>query len=561
MRQTILLFFLATSMSFAQDQSLIYASYLGGSGQEGSSPKVTGKNGKWAVLGSTESLNMPTLTPFQANHNGGITDNYISVFDEYGQQTFGTYFGGTGSESGTCAVRITDFGYILIGGNTDSHDLPVTGGAHDTMLNGETDGFLALLSESGELQFCTYFGGNALDNIRDVEYDQFGNFYLAGRTSSPNLATEGAHKTEVSEKDAFLAKFNSEGDLMWSTYFGGENVEVFRKIEVSNDGQKIYCVGSTTSSSGINFNGWQETQGSATDGLLTCFNTLNGSVNWSTYYGGEGGDYVFSLACTDDDKLAIVGQTSSDNNIASIDSYQSQRAGDGDLFVALFDENGQREWGTYLGGTENEYPQADIIVQNNEIIVQGYTLSPDNIAVGNPMEPIFIPNIAIGHQSFLSSLSLNGNLNWGTYFMTGQPGGAHGLASVSNEKFAAVGTITPEGIEDMISPDAYQSSYGGSNRDYTLFIFKANSLSAENISKESLSIYPNPAQNQVTISRIDNQQISRIDLRDMAGKLVLSSSELASNKVNLGDHPPGVYIISATFASGEIATQKLVIQP
>ncbi len=483
MKQTILLFFLATSISFAQDQSLIYASYLGGSGQEGHLPKVTGNNGKWAVLGTTESLNMETLNPFQTNHNGGIVDNYISVFDEYGQQTFATYFGGSGIEVESGGIRITDYGYILIGGTTNSFDIPVTEGAHDVTLNGETDGFLALLSESGELQFCTYFGGDALDDIRDVEYDQFGNFYLAGRTSSPNLATEGAHKTEVSEHDAFLAKFNSEGGLIWSTYFGGENLEVFRKIEVSNDGQKIYCVGSTFSSSGINFNGWQETQGSATDGLITCFNTLDGTVNWSTYYGGEEGDYVFSLACTEDDKLAIVGQTSSDNSIASIDSYQSERAGEGDLFVALFDENGQREWGTYLGGSENEYPNAEIIIQNNEIIVQGYTLSPDNIALGSPMEPIFIPNSANGHQSFLSSLSLNGNLNWGTYFMTGQPGGAHGLASVSSEKFAAVGTITPEGIEEMITPDAHQSSYGGSNRDYTLFIFKANSLSAENISK------------------------------------------------------------------------------
>ena len=79
------------------------------------------------------------------------------------------------------------------------------------------------LPQAGEL-WATYFGGNNTDVITDAIVIN-GFIYVTGTTNSPNSISSGSiHQPSKSAgTDAFLAKFDADGNLIWSTYYGGNN--------------------------------------------------------------------------------------------------------------------------------------------------------------------------------------------------------------------------------------------------------------------------------------------------------------------------------------------------
>ena len=75
---------------------------------------------------------------------------------------------------------------------------------------------------------------------------------------------------------------------------------------------------------------------------------------------------------------------------------------------------------------------------------------------------------------------------------------------------------------------------------------------------ETIALYPNPVGEVLSVeSSSDN--ISRVELYDMFGKLVLSlSAEATSMDINVANLPAGLYLLQLTFPNGEQATRKVV---
>ena len=82
-----------------------------------------------------------------------------------------------------------------------------------------------------------------------MDIDTNENIIIAGNTTSTSgLATSGTQQQFIASfDDAFIAKFSSSGQLMWSTYFGGNNHELITSVKVDNQ-NKIYVTGHTNSS-------------------------------------------------------------------------------------------------------------------------------------------------------------------------------------------------------------------------------------------------------------------------------------------------------------------------
>ena len=105
---------------------------------------------------------------------------------------------------------------------------------------------------SYSMDFATYLGGGSFDSIRDVAVDAQGNIAAVGGTGSPDfpttpgaycraLGTGGQSLGDAGACDAFVAKFDRGGKLLWSTYLGGPNYDRAYGVEVDGAGNIYVC--------------------------------------------------------------------------------------------------------------------------------------------------------------------------------------------------------------------------------------------------------------------------------------------------------------------------------
>src|SRR5438105_3602696 len=96
------------------------------------------------------------------------------------------------------------------------------------------------------LAFSTYLGGAGNDQGTAIAVDAAGNSYVAGGAYAGFPATPAAYDTTYNGgHDAFVAKFNPSGALIWATYLGGPSDEIASGIAVDGAGN-VYVTGATS---------------------------------------------------------------------------------------------------------------------------------------------------------------------------------------------------------------------------------------------------------------------------------------------------------------------------
>lgn len=237
---------------------------------------------------------------------------------------------------------------------------------------GHSDGFIAKFNDEGNLLWATLFGGEGTDIIENITTDKESNIYIMGVTNSlTGISTENAHQTErLGAIDMFISKFNSHGEIIWSTYFGNaDNTD-------GNDIYNTYLNGNFTNMAQdgnyivhdkINHlyitSGWKMLNNTET---IPSYNntvgnnhiakfTQDGEFDWCTSYGVNINN--ITGACWGRNGLIINGQVitppSQDNTYyGEENAYQPEAANTGDVYIAKFNPEGMRVWGTYYGSAE-----------------------------------------------------------------------------------------------------------------------------------------------------------------------------------------------------------------
>lgn len=338
---------------FSNNGARLWATYMGGSSADVGTGIITDPfNNVYIVGHSFSSTGIASVGAFQEIKSGG-SDAFVVKFNSNGNRIWSTYCGGNDNDFGN-AIAFGASGTIYIVGTTLSVNGIATSGSHLPSYSGNLneDAFLVKFNDNGNRVWGTYYGGLGRDYGIGVATDQNENVYIVGQASSGSgIASSGAHKTSPGGADAFLVKFNSSGVRQWGTYYGGTNGDMANGVTTDNAGN-IYFVGSTVSASGISTtNAHQVSQGGGTqDGFLAKFNT-NGILLWGTYYGGTQSDILQSVTVDVNSNILVCGTTSSQTAISSNDSHQTMYGGGtDDAFVASFTSNGARRFGSYYGG-------------------------------------------------------------------------------------------------------------------------------------------------------------------------------------------------------------------
>ena len=233
-----------------------------------------------------------------------------------------------------------------------------------------------LISQQTCSNFSTYFGGNQFDEIKSVCVDVNKNSYVIGNTYSNDLpVTLGLiNDTASGNYDVFLAKFDSCGALIWSTYFGGIGYESAEKMEITHDGNIVFCGYTTSVTTPTTVGCFQQNNNGGYDCYLTKI-TPNGLIVWSTFFGKSGGDFAFDLKIDAVDNIIIGGTSTSTNLYTTPSSFQPNHKGNTDAFIARFSKNGLLKWCTYYGGAGSEDIHALAVDLNCNIIGVGESFS------------------------------------------------------------------------------------------------------------------------------------------------------------------------------------------
>jgi hypothetical protein len=212
--------------------SVVYSTYLGGSGTDYGNRIAMDTAGNAYVTGETDSRDFPTTTgAFAPTYHGtGATDAFVTKLDPTGSNlVYSTYLGGSNNDDEGKGITVDAAGNAYVTGTASSYNFPTTAGAFDRTGDGG-DAFVAKLNASGSsLVYSTYLGGSGSEHGTGIAVDTARNVYVTGYTnSSDSLATAGAFDTTYNGGwDVFVAKLNPTGSsLLYATYLGG-SAELF----------------------------------------------------------------------------------------------------------------------------------------------------------------------------------------------------------------------------------------------------------------------------------------------------------------------------------------------
>lgn len=363
-------------VKFNSNGTLLWSTYYGGSGDDQAYSVSTDNSGNIYLVGFTSSIANIASGGFQNTYGGGSNDAFIVKFNSDGNRIWSSYFGGE-SEDQAWGVTTDLNGNVFMCGNTVSN-FSISSNGFQNIISGGGDSFLVKFDSVGNRIWSTYYGGMASEYGTCVITDISNNVYLGGYTNSTSgISSLGYQNTLAGDVDAFLVKFNPSGSRVWGSYFGGVGSD--SGTSLSSDGSNIYFSGFTNSTSNIAQNGFQNSFGGGViDAFIAKF-SIAGSLSWSTYYGGQGEEYGV-VSNDNSGNIILSGYTNSSDNI-SFGGFQDSIGGNNDLYFSIFDINGVQICSSYFGGINNEWG-GHAISDNNEIYLVGFTNTTNGFVGG-----------------------------------------------------------------------------------------------------------------------------------------------------------------------------------
>lgn len=427
-------------------------------------------NGNLILVGATSS-NSTTFASsgtHQGTTNPGSLDGYIAKFNSNGNRVWGTFYGGNEIDI-IHGVKTDSQNNIFVTGETNSSTNISTQGTFKQNLSGFKDAFVSKFNTNGILIWGSYFGGEADDYSYDIDIDNSNNVYIVGTTRSyGNISHNNNFQTLLNivgtisnaSFDGLIAKFSSNGQIIWSTYCGGDSSDELKSIKVNNN--FLVTAGYTINSTNIATNGAHQTSiGSFIDGIIYKF-TLNGDRDWSSYYGGPGVDKIRAIDTDINGNIYFGGDTNSSSNIASTGSFddinQNQETG----FLVKFNSFGQRIWATYLGSGVKLF---SLKQSQNEIYLGA------NGSNGFSSNVLLTNNCSYRSSGFaegyIGKFSTSGNFIWGS-FVGGFDQSSETKICLNGSKISVAGSTANSNSFSITDSNSYQQTFSSSTTYYLM---------------------------------------------------------------------------------------------
>lgn len=395
------------------DPTLTMSTLFGGMGtSQATAVKVDGI-GDVYVAGYTDAANFPNVSPVRSR-SGGVEAWVVKVRPSESRILWATCIGGSGDDR-ALALALDPAGGVYVAGQTTSPDFPVASPAQSHLAGGR-DAFLLKLTTAGDgIVFSTFYGGASVESgVALAAYS--GGVWMAGETMSSDLPLSGAAQSQLrGVQDGFLARFQSTGAMLGSTYFGGSGEEMVRALAVDGSGRPLVAGSTESVDLGLPTGVIRRTPAGGRDAFVLRFNASASALDSGTLLGGASGSLATPETATalavDSTGGTIVGGFTPSGDFPVASAWQAAKAGDTDAFLARISPDFTAlTWSTFVGGLNRDTIDSLALDSSGRIYAAGKTMSanfpvtaPVQAATGGNLDAFLVRFSAAGGAPDFSS--------------------------------------------------------------------------------------------------------------------------------------------------------------
>lgn len=344
----------------------------------------------------------------------GNQNIFLAKYDNNGNFLWAKSMGNPNNSVDYCkSLAIDNSGNAYITGYFTGNAFFNPSSLNDTLTSfGGGDIFIAKYDSNGNYLWAKNMGGTDYDYGNSIILDGFNNIYLAGsfwQTADFDPSVSTANLSTIGGTDAFLAKYDENGNYLWAKSIGGSSYESASALCIDNS-NNIVLAGSFREI--VDFDpsaGVATYTSNGFDDVFIAKYDANGNYIWAKNLGGTNGDYATNIAMQNSGNFYLTGyfQGVADFD-PSLTTNNLSSAGNNDIFIAKYDVNGNHVWASRIGSTSDDASYGIAVDISGNINVTGkFSGTVD-----------FDPSVATANQTsasddvFIAKYNTNGGYMW-----------------------------------------------------------------------------------------------------------------------------------------------------
>jgi hypothetical protein len=443
---------------------------------------------------------------------------------------------------------------IYVGGEIEGTNMPITfvGSTVTLTCRSSNDAFAAKYDLNGNVLWAVSAGWYQDDKALSITHDNSGNVLICGFFSDTALFGSNTFLYGNGGEDIFVAKYDANGNFLWAKSAGGSQRDEAKSIKCDASGN-VYITGLF--------------QGTATFGAqnITAPNTYydsfvakydaNGNLQWVTQQGGPYDDVGWGMIIDNNGKIFITGEF---NANATFGSYTIYTVGNADLFVACVDpSSGNIQWVKQAGGNLIDRARG-IGTDGNNVYITGQfgdqiTFGPSTLTAADSSD------------IFIAAMDNSGNFTWAAS-VTGPADSVETLGYESGNAVCAPSAGNVYATGSLLDGGTFGSTTYQKYGRTDVFITNVTEagLHVADVKKpaQSLRLYPNPGNGSFVLDLGSEVRTGGdVTIVDCIGNVVTKRTiSDTQTQFDLSEQQKGIYFMEMHGDGNATIRKKIVIQ-
>jgi hypothetical protein len=498
---------------------------------------------------ATANLTAPGVSP----------DVFVQKMDPSGNFLWARSFGRDGGDYGY-SIALDEEGNVYTTGQFGGTvDFDPGEGVTELTSSGGFDIFVQKMDALGNFIWAKAFGGSGWDQSFAISSDNSGNLYITGfyeETADFDPGEGTTNFTVIGNRDAFVQKLDSDGNLLWARSFGGTDFELGRSAQVDASGN-VYVAGYFGGAVDLDPGAGEDNYTSA--GFRDIFiQKLDASGNflWAKRFGGSASEEPEALTVDAAGNVYATGFFGGTTDFdPSPETFNLTAAGTLDAFALKLDDAGNLLWVKSIGGSGAVALGKSISVDEaSNVYLTGVFSESVDFDPGAGTANLSSNG---GYDMFVQKMDESGDFVWANSF------GGPEFDWALTISVAPTGSVYTTGwfrsTVDFDPGSGTNSVSSSGNGDVFVQKLSQDLTGIPELSSSILvSAYPNPSQGTFLLSFDQSVPYAVVTLTDMQGKVIfIERFDATVDKQIQIDGPEGVYILNVETPRGK-SVSKLI---